>query len=112
MQLSTNLLLALSTFSSLAAAQIAAGGGAVISSPAATQMATTSKCRSLATIDGKTTAIEMTFTQTFAKTALGTWALPPTPGVGTIGLGDIQGQIGVMKTKRGLDAVQTPGPMI
>jgi len=34
------------------------------------------------------------FTQTFAKTALGTWDLGPTPLVGSIGLGNIAGSVG------------------
>lgn len=110
MQLTT-LLLPLLSLSSLATAQVAAGGGAVVSSAAASQMATTSACRSLATLNGVTTAVNMVFTQTFASTALGTWALGAAPGVGSVGYGTIQGTPGGSKTKRGLDALQTPGPL-
>jgi hypothetical protein len=42
------------------------------------------------------------FTQTFAATALGSWDLGPTPGVGSIGLGAIQGTVGVIKSKRAM----------
>lgn len=85
----------------------------MVSSAAATQMATTSQCRSLVTLNGVTTAQDILFTQTFASTALGTWALGAAPGVGSIGMGGIQGTYGVTKTKRGLfEAVQTPGPMV
>lgn len=85
----------------------------MVSSAAATQMATTSQCRSLVTLNGVTTAKDVLFTQTFASTALGTWALGAAPGVGSIGMGTIQGTPGATKTKRGFfDALQTPGPLV
>lgn len=38
------------------------------------------------------------YTQTFAQTALGSWPLGTSPLPGTIGLGSIQGQVGVVKS--------------
>ena len=61
---------------------------------------------SLFTLNGVTSANQMVFTQTFASTALGTWDLGPTPGVGSIGLGSIAGTVGRVKTKR---AAETGG---
>jgi len=88
---------------------VAAGGGIVASSLAATQYPTTSVAGSLFTSDGTTSATWVLVTQTFATTALGTWALGPTPLVGSIGLGSIQGAVGKVKTKR---AVETAAPVL
>ncbi|KAI9055520.1 hypothetical protein LZ554_000468 [Drepanopeziza brunnea f. sp. 'monogermtubi'] len=87
--------------------QLAAGGGAATSTPAASQDAISRTAGSLFTINGVTSATWTLFVQTFATTALGTWELGPTPGVGTIGLGSIPGTVGGLKTKR---AVETPAP--
>lgn len=48
-------------------------------------------------------------TQKFATTALGSWDLGPTPGVGAIGLGSIQGTVGKVKSKR---AIETAAPVL
>ncbi|KAH8808085.1 hypothetical protein F5884DRAFT_791002 [Xylogone sp. PMI_703] len=68
-------------------AQAALGGGAPPPSPAPTQYPTTSIAPSLTTQpNGVVTTIWITFTQTFASTALGSWELGPTPLAGKIGL--------------------------
>ncbi|PQE21031.1 hypothetical protein CJF32_00005487 [Rutstroemia sp. NJR-2017a WRK4] len=90
---------------SLIAAQAALGGGNAGTS-AATQMAvTTPDAQSLVTVDGTTTVVVMAYTQTFASTALGTWALGATPLVGSIGLGTIQGTVGKRAVETGAAAV-------
>jgi hypothetical protein len=92
-------------------AQVAAGGGAgVVSSPAASQYPVVTNAPSLFTLNGVTSATNIQFTQTFASTPLGSWPLGATPLAGAIGLGDIQGSIGVIKTKRDL-AMETPAPV-
>jgi hypothetical protein len=52
---------------------------------------------SVYTVNGQTSVTQIQWTQTFAKTPLGTWAVGPTPRVGTVGLGDIQGEVGKLK---------------
>ncbi|CZR67718.1 uncharacterized protein PAC_17617 [Phialocephala subalpina] len=89
--------------------QVAAGGGIAATTLAASQYPTTSTAGSLFTVDGTTSATWKLITQTFATTALGSWDLGPTPGVGTIGLGSIQGTVGKVKTKR---AIETPAPVL
>lgn len=89
---------------------VAAGGGLAATTLAATQQAVVTTAGSLITQGGTTTATWIAFTQTFASTALGTWDLGATPLVGSIGLGTIQGTVGNVKTKRGLEAIQTPAP--
>ncbi len=84
----------------------AAGGGAVATTLADSQYPTTGTWASLLTAGGTTTQIYAVYTQTFASTALGSWALGPTPGVGTIGLGSIGGTVGVMKTKRAMPTAE------
>jgi hypothetical protein len=84
-----------------ASAQIAAGGGGAVTSLVATQSPVVSSLASLETVGGKVTAVQVVFTQTFAQTALGTWPLGTAPKPGTIGLGTIQGEVGVVKTKTG-----------
>ncbi|KAA8565144.1 hypothetical protein EYC84_010890 [Monilinia fructicola] len=81
-----------------------AGLGGVVATSAATQMATTTLgAPSLYTADGTTTVKYIaTYTQTFATTALGTWAIGATPLVGSIGLGTIHGQVGTVRNKRAL----------
>ncbi|KAF7947141.1 uncharacterized protein EAE97_004390 [Botrytis byssoidea] len=81
-----------------------AGLGGVTASSAATQMATTTVAApSLYTVGSVTTVSYIpVYTQTFAKTALGTWAIGATPLVGSVGLGTIQGTVGTVKTKRAL----------
>jgi hypothetical protein len=66
----------------------------------ATQMATTTFAGSLFTVGTSVSATWVEFTQTFATTALGTWALGPTPASGRIGLGTIVGTVGKVKSKR------------
>jgi len=94
--------------------QLAQGGGVAATTIAATPMATVTTAGSLFTLNGVTSATWVAFTQTFASTALGTWDIGATPLSGSIGLGTIQGTVGVIntKTKRGLEAVETPGPQI
>ncbi|EPE27219.1 hypothetical protein GLAREA_03134 [Glarea lozoyensis ATCC 20868] len=107
----TSAFLFLCSFTSLVTAQVAAGGGAgVVSSIAASQYPVVTNAPSLFTINGVTSATNIVFTQTFAATALGGWPLGATPLAGAIGLGDIQGTIGHVKTKREL-AQQTPSPV-
>ncbi|QSZ33105.1 hypothetical protein DSL72_002690 [Monilinia vaccinii-corymbosi] len=79
-----------------------AGLAGVVATSAATQMATTTLgAPSLYTTDGTTTVKYIpTYTQTFATTALGTWAFGATPLVGSIGLGSIQGRVATVKNKR------------
>lgn len=102
------ILLALS-LPSLIAAQAALGGGNAGTS-AATQMATTTPdAQSLVTVDGTTTVVVMAYTQTFASTALGTWALGATPLVGSIGLGTIQGTVGKRALETGAPAAAVGG---
>ncbi|RDL40366.1 uncharacterized protein BP5553_00345 [Venustampulla echinocandica] len=90
-----------------ALAQGAVGGVGAIPAPTpvASQYPTITTALSLVTINGVTSAQEIVYTIPFATTALGTWELGPTPRAGSIGLGDIAGKIGVVKSKRG--AVET-----
>jgi hypothetical protein len=94
--------------------QLAQGGGLAATTIAASQYPTVTTAGSLFTLNGVTSATWGIFTQTFASTALGTWDIGATPLSGAIGLGTIQGTIGVLNTKpkRGLEAVETPGPKI
>jgi len=99
-------LLAFSVFSLATASpepepQIAQGGGVAAATLAAVQYPVVTNVASLQTINGVTTVVQIVFTQTFAATPLGTWAFP-TPGVGSVGLGDIQGTVGSVKSKRGM----------
>lgn len=72
--------------STTVSAQAAQGGGAP-APPPPSQYPTVSNCPSLTTdANGVVTTVWLTFTQTFASTALGSWALGPTPMAGTIGL--------------------------
>jgi hypothetical protein len=113
MRLTTTLLpLLLTLVSAAPEPQLAQGGGLAATTIAATQMATTTVAGSLFTINGVTSATWILFTQTFASTALGSWDLGPTPAAGSIGLGAIQGTVGGVKTKRGIEAVQTPAPVV
>ncbi|KUJ17898.1 uncharacterized protein LY89DRAFT_745887 [Mollisia scopiformis] len=89
--------------------QVAQGGGIAATTLAATQYPTTSVAGSLFTVDGTTSATWILMTQTFATTALGSWALGPTPGVGSIGLGSIAGTVGKVKSKR---AIETAVPVL
>jgi hypothetical protein len=79
---------------------------------AATPMPTVTSAPSLYTVNGVTTATYILFTQTFASTALGTWPIGATPLSGSIGLGTIQGTVGLVstKSKRWWNAVETPEP--
>ncbi|KAL5321487.1 hypothetical protein ACEPPN_009446 [Leptodophora sp. 'Broadleaf-Isolate-01'] len=89
--------------------QVAAGGGIAPTTLAPSQYPVSTTAGSLFTVNGVTSATWKLFVQTFATTALGTWELGPTPGVGSIGLGDIQGTVGgVRKAER--RAVETPAP--
>lgn len=94
--------------------QLAQGGGVAATTIAATQQAVITTAASLFTLNGVTSVSYLVFTQTFASTALGTWPIGATPLSGEIGLGTIQGTVGVVSTKgkRGLDAVETPGPVV
>ncbi|RFU25605.1 hypothetical protein B7463_g10727, partial [Scytalidium lignicola] len=67
--------------------QVAQGGGAAPAVPAPTQYPVVSVVPSLTTNPaGVVSTIYITFTQTFAATALGSWPLGPTPLAGKIGL--------------------------
>lgn len=89
--------------------QVVAGGGIPATTLPPSQYPTVTFAGSLFTVGTSTSATWKEFTQTFATTALGTWALGPTPRVGTIGLGTIKGTVGVVESvqKRTL---QTPSP--
>lgn len=76
--------------------QVAAGGGVVASSLAATQMATVTYVGSLFTVGTSTGATWIDVTQTFATTPLGPSYAVQT---GSIGLGTIAGTVGEVKTK-------------
>lgn len=85
-------------FSTLVSAQAALGGGAVVPAIIPTQYPTVVVGPSLFTnAAGVTSANVAPFTQTFNSGPLGTWAFP-TPLPGTIGLGDIQGTVGGVKS--------------
>jgi len=87
MQPSLALLLPFLALLSMTKAQTgAAGGGAGSATLAATQSPTVGTWASLYTVGSETSTTWMVFTQTFASTALGTWALGATPAAGTIGL--------------------------
>jgi len=79
---------------STANAQLAQGGGLAPSAAAATQVNPVMNVPFLFTVGGVTSATPTLFTQTFAKTALGSWPLGATPLPGVIGLGSIQGEVG------------------
>jgi hypothetical protein len=89
------LALALTTLPALTTAQNAAAGGGAAGVAAPVQYPTVVNGPSLLTQGGTTTVVQQAFTQTFV-TPLGTWAFP-TPGVGSVGLGSIQGQIGTVR---------------
>ncbi|KAH7351242.1 hypothetical protein BKA65DRAFT_550203 [Rhexocercosporidium sp. MPI-PUGE-AT-0058] len=89
--------------------QVAAGGGIAATTLAPSQYPISTTAGSLFTVNGVTSATWTLFVQTFATTALGTWELGPTPGVGSIGLGDIQGTVGGVRKVEGR-AVETPAP--
>lgn len=91
----STLLAALAILPSLTSAQNAALGGGAAAVPAATQYPTVFAAQSLVTVGGVVQTQNVQFTQTF-KTPLGTWAFP-TPLVGSVGLGDIQGTVGAIK---------------
>ncbi|KAG4428084.1 hypothetical protein IFR05_016433 [Cadophora sp. M221] len=90
--------------------QVAAGGGIAPTTLAPSQYPVSTTAGSLFTVNGVTSATWKLFVQTFATTALGTWELGPTPGVGSIGLGDIQGTVGGVK-KVDRRAFETPAPV-
>lgn len=79
----------------LANAQSAAAGGGGGGVAAPIQYPTVVTGPSLLTQGGTTTTVQQAFTQTFV-TPLGTWAFP-TPGVGSVGLGSIQGVVGTVR---------------
>ncbi len=90
-----SLLLALFLFLAPGQAQNAAlGGGVVGGGQAAVQYPVVTNVASLVTVGGVVTVQSVVFTQTFV-TPLGTWAFP-TPSAGSVGLGNIQGTIGVV----------------
>ncbi|PVH89148.1 hypothetical protein DL98DRAFT_96903 [Cadophora sp. DSE1049] len=91
--------------------QVAAGGGIAATTLAPSQYPISTTAGSLFTVNGVTSATWKLFVQTFATTALGTWDLGPTPGVGSIGLGDIQGTVGSVR-KEEKRAVETPAPVV
>lgn len=80
---------------SLTLAQNAALGGGAAAEAAATQYPTVFAAMSLVTVGGVVSTQNVQFTQTF-KTPLGTWAFP-TPLVGSVGLGNIQGTVGAVQ---------------
>lgn len=108
----TPLLLLTSLANAAPEPQLAQGGGLAAATLAAVQYPVVTMANSLFTINGVTSASKLAFTQTFASTALGTWDIGATPLSGAIGLGSIQGTVGIVSTKakRGLEAVETPGP--
>ena len=79
-------------------AQNAALGGGGAAAPAASQYPIVTVAPSLQTVGGTTTTVVGPFTQTFVL-PLGTWAFE-TPSVGSVGLGNIQGNVGAVKTAR------------
>jgi hypothetical protein len=91
-------LLHLAPLLALAAAQAAPGGGVPGATLAPTQSPTVTQVNSLQTVGGSTVVVPVVFTQTFAKTALGTWPLGTVVQKGSIGLGSIQGSVGDVKT--------------
>ncbi|KAL3422986.1 hypothetical protein PVAG01_04733 [Phlyctema vagabunda] len=100
----TNLLTSaplLLVLSNTAQAQVAAGGGAA-GTAAATQMATLTTAATHVIVGGSTSVAYLPYTQTFATGALGTWAFGSVTSAGTIGLGTIEGSVGVVKSKRAL----------
>lgn len=101
-----HLLLSILALLSFATAQAVAPGGGAAVTLAPTQSPTVGTWGSLFTVDGTTSVAFVVFTQTFAATALGSWDLGPTPGVGTIGLGTIAGTVG--STKAAKRAMPTP----
>jgi Killer toxin-resistance protein 1 len=108
----TPLLLTVCSFISLVIGQIAAGGGnTVAGTMVASQYPVVTNAPSLYTLNGVTSSTNIVFTQTFASTALGSWALGATPLAGVIGLGDIQGTIGLVNTKRNLP-LETMAPVV
>jgi hypothetical protein len=90
------LLSTLLLFFSRAQAQTAAAGGGGGIAAAPVQYPTVVNVPSLLIQDGTTAVVTQPFTQTFV-TPLGTWAFP-TPEVGSVGLGSIQGQIGTVRS--------------
>ncbi|KAK2625877.1 hypothetical protein QTJ16_005189 [Diplocarpon rosae] len=87
---------------------VAAGGGIVAATPVASQYPISTTAGSLFTVNGVTSATWKLFVQTFATTALDTvWELGATPAPGIIGLGNIAGTVGAVRSKR---AVETPAP--
>ncbi|KAL2071130.1 hypothetical protein VTL71DRAFT_12365 [Oculimacula yallundae] len=86
--------------------QVAAGGGLAATTLAPSQYPVSTTAGSLFTVNGVTSATYKLFVQTFATTALGGWELGPTPRPGVIGLGDIKGEVGKVRSKR---AVETDG---
>lgn len=78
-------------------------GLAAAQAPAATLVATQSptvtEVTSLQTAaGGSVVGVPVVFTQTFAATALGSWPLGTAVQKGTVGLGDIAGSVGGVKT--------------
>lgn len=77
-------------------------GLAAAQAPAATLVATQSptvtEVTSLQTVAGSVVGVPVVFTQTFAATALGSWPLGTAVRKGTVGLGDISGSVGGVKT--------------
>jgi hypothetical protein len=90
-------LLSLLYFFVMINAQNAALGGGAAGSVGATQYPTIFGANKLVTVGGVVSTQSVQFTQTF-ETGLGTWAFP-TPLVGSIGLGDIQGTVGLQKSQ-------------
>lgn len=91
--------------------QVAAGGGIAATTLPPTQYPTVTYAASLYTLGTYTSATWKEFTQTFATTPLGTWALGPTPRIGTIGLGTIKGTVCAVKSEH-KRALQTPIPQV
>lgn len=79
----------------LTTAQNAAAGGGAGFAAAPVQYPTVVNVPSLLVEGGTTTVVQQPFTQTFV-TPLATWAFP-TPKVGSVGLGSIQGRIGTVR---------------
>jgi hypothetical protein len=96
------LLITLSLHIPSALAQVGGAGvggaaGGAVAPPAATQYPVVAMVPKIVIVGTRTTSSHFLFTQTFAVTALETWAFA-TPGVGSVGLGDVGGTVGGLRT--------------
>jgi len=73
------------------------GAGGAAAAPAATQYPVVAMVPKIVIVGTLTTSSDFLFTQTFAATALETWAFA-TPSVGSVGLGSVGGTVGGVRT--------------